>query len=79
MIETLMSWLPEENPTKKLLQDKIVPLLKRLGMAEWERDTVTDMAIRIGETGDSESLAIHEEAVVLADTDPTDAEPNTQV
>lgn len=50
----ILKWaqeIPEDldNLSEKEIFDKVlIPLIEKLGLAEWPRDTVTDMAIRKG-------------------------------
>lgn len=55
LLETLEGKDLEKMPFEEILKDVIIPLMEKLGHAEWLRDTVTDMAIRKGLRSEGET------------------------
>jgi len=47
---------PEDKEFNKFLDEKMIPILKRIGMATWPRDVLTDMGLKMGEAQSSMSL-----------------------
>lgn len=70
----VITWLIDSKKASpqmlSMLQIDIMPLLEKLGYAEWIRDTVTDMAIRKGLSTDLESF-FPEEGDKVADLEGT--------
>jgi hypothetical protein len=47
---------PDDKEFNAFLDEKAIPILKRVGMATWPRDVLTDMGLRMGENQANFSL-----------------------
>lgn len=47
-LEVIKLGIEKDDPDLKEIDEMLIPALQLLGMSEWDKDTLTDLAMRVG-------------------------------
>jgi len=67
--EIVKIFLPNNERLRKLIDEKIVPALEKIGIARWKRTEITDLGLKIGYEASTISLKYLERAKEEAEAD----------